>query len=65
MFKEDYGFVVEKVLLDHDKQPQTQINHYIGKFIFDHDKLNTNTLNIIYYAGHGWSQGAEGLNLAG
>lgn len=54
LFEKDYGFTVEKKLLDSRKgNPSHQLMDFLTSFVNKHD--GKNTLLIIYYAGHGFS----------
>jgi hypothetical protein len=56
---------VRKILTqDPRRTAQAQVNKHLSEFVFDHD--DTNTLLIIYYAGHGRpGESSGGLKLAG
>ncbi|KAK8127031.1 uncharacterized protein PG998_002790 [Apiospora kogelbergensis] len=52
LFKNKFMFeTTRQVLKKDDKSPQAQVNHYLAQFVYEND--NTNTMLIIYYAGHG------------
>ncbi len=63
VFRKDYQFEVEQRLLNHDKRAQAQVNQHLANFVAEHD--DKHALLIIYYAGHGWSEGSGEITLAG
>jgi hypothetical protein len=63
VLRETYKFEVVERLLNHKKRAQTQVNQHLANFVADHD--DKHTLLIIYYAGHGWSEGSGQMTLAG
>ncbi|KAK8022114.1 hypothetical protein PG993_012881 [Apiospora rasikravindrae] len=52
LFKDKFMFdTTREVLKKGEKSPQSQVNHYLAQFVYEND--DTNTMLIIYYAGHG------------
>ncbi|KAK8076643.1 hypothetical protein PG994_003915 [Apiospora phragmitis] len=53
LFKDKFMFDTTRQILTKDSRTsaQAQVNHYLAKFVYEND--NTNTMFIIYYAGHG------------
>jgi hypothetical protein len=62
VFEHVYNFEVQKTQLHTRKKPQHQMTAALANFVRDHD--DKHTLLIIYYAGHGWSDGGH-MMLAG
>lgn len=56
VFKDIYKFEVKRGILK-EQRPQKQVNFHLAGFVNEHDKEHA--LLIIYYAGHGWSDGQE------
>jgi hypothetical protein len=71
IFKDLYNFEVRKEKLHHKERAQAQMNEHLATFVRKYEKERKSTLMIIYYAGHGWSDGSDGaeskrkLRLAG
>jgi hypothetical protein len=55
MFEDTYHFSVEARLLHTSENEfvQHQLADYLTQFVRRHDKPNSKTLLIVYYAGHG------------
>lgn len=53
LFKNKFMFETTRKILTKDSRTsaQAQVNHYLAKFVYKNDNLNT--MLIIYYAGHG------------
>ncbi|KAK8007742.1 hypothetical protein PG989_001732 [Apiospora arundinis] len=52
LFKDKFMFETTRQILTKDsKSAQAQVNHYLAKFVYEND--SSNTMLIIYYAGHG------------
>lgn len=59
-----YETVRKTLTQDPKRTAQAQVNKHLSEFVFDYD--DTNTLLIIYYAGHGTpGDSSGGLKLAG
>ncbi|OCL06507.1 hypothetical protein AOQ84DRAFT_390144 [Glonium stellatum] len=56
VFKDVYKFEVTRKSLEAER-PQNLVNFYLAEFVKDHDKEHA--LLIIYYAGHGYSDGQD------
>lgn len=57
LLQENFKFHVVEQLLDKDIGPQKQLNKCLADFVAEYDSKDT--LLIIYYAGHGWSEKNE------
>ncbi|KAI9711845.1 MAG: hypothetical protein M1820_001990 [Bogoriella megaspora] len=55
VFEDEYNYNVRVEKLNHEERAQIQMNVYLSTFVRDAEKRKGNTLLIIYYAGHGWS----------
>lgn len=51
IFREDYGFEVERKEIHSLAKASHQLNAFLASFMEAHDEKNT--LMIFYYAGHG------------
>lgn len=61
MFRENYGFETETVLLKcHQKKPETQLLRDVTAFAYEHDGHHRTTLLIVYYSGHGYLDSVNG-----
>jgi hypothetical protein len=66
VFRNTFKYETVRKILTQDprRTAQAQVNKHLSEFVFDHD--DTNTLLIIYYAGHGRpGESSGGLKLAG
>ena len=64
LFRESFGFQVERTTLNNTKPPQQQLNAAISNFVLEHD--GPYNLLLVYYAGHGqFDEAARQLILAG
>jgi hypothetical protein len=52
VFQDEYKFTTTKRYLERDP-PQAEMNKHLADFVYENDAKNT--LLIVYYAGHGWS----------
>lgn len=53
VFKDQYGFDVEKKLIKSTANSQWDLTAHLATFFHEYDSKNN--LLIIYYAGHGWA----------
>ena len=62
VFKHNYRFTAKIKKLGHHRRLQAQLNKFIVDFIDQYN--NKDSLLIIYYVGHRWSNRTQGLRLA-
>lgn len=58
VFRDMYNFEIRQEKLNHNERAQAQMNEHLATFVRKYEKESNKTLMIIYYAGHGWSDGA-------
>ncbi|KAI6888023.1 hypothetical protein KC360_g3716 [Hortaea werneckii] len=61
LFRDDFNFCSQIVVLNIDSKPQAQLNSAISSLILDHDGPSHSNLLIVYYSGHGIGCGENEL----